>query len=64
MADTCAIIWDVLQPLEMKPPLSQERWLEISDNFCKKTNFPNCVCAVDAKQIRLLSPQLSGWVEI
>lgn len=60
VSETCSIIWEVLQPLEMKPPPSQERWLEISENFYKKTNFPNCLGAVDGKHIRLISPHHSG----
>lgn len=60
ISETCTVIWDVLQPLEMSPPSSQERWLEIANNFYKKTHFPNCVGAVDGKHIRLMTPQLSG----
>ncbi|KAJ8915449.1 hypothetical protein NQ315_003212, partial [Exocentrus adspersus] len=58
--ETCQAIWDVLQPLEMKPPSSKERWLEIADNFYERTNFPNVVGAVDRKHIRLISPMYSG----
>lgn len=58
--DTCEAIWDALQPLEMKPPSSKQRWIEISANFYKRTNFPNCLGAVDGKHIRLICPQFSG----
>nr|CAH7733263.1 unnamed protein product [Callosobruchus chinensis] len=33
----------------MKPPSSKERWLEIAENYYKRTNFPNCVGSVDGK---------------
>ncbi|KAJ8911470.1 hypothetical protein NQ315_015237 [Exocentrus adspersus] len=55
--ETCQAIWDVLQPLEMKPPSSKERWLE---DFYERTNFPNVVGAVDGEHIRLISPMHSG----
>lgn len=58
--ETCEAIWEVYQPLEMKPPSSKERWIEIAENFHKYTNFPNCVGAVDGKHIRLISPLHSG----
>nr|CAH7733261.1 unnamed protein product [Callosobruchus chinensis] len=44
----------------MKPPSSKERWLEIAENYYKRTNFPNCVGSVDGKHIRLISPLHSG----
>ncbi|KAJ8936208.1 hypothetical protein NQ314_012457 [Rhamnusium bicolor] len=44
----------------MKPPSSKERWLEIATNFYKRTNFPNCVGAVDGKYLRLICPTHRG----
>jgi hypothetical protein len=38
--DTCKVIWNVLQPLEMPEP-NKEMWLKKSE-FYKFTNFPNC----------------------
>ncbi|CAI6375883.1 unnamed protein product [Macrosiphum euphorbiae] len=32
---------------------SQEQWIDIANKFYKKTNFPNCIGAVDGKHIRL-----------
>lgn len=58
--DTCEAIWKMLQPLELKPPSSKERWQEIAENFYKKANFPNCLGAVDGKHLRLICPQHSG----
>ncbi|GBP40871.1 hypothetical protein EVAR_88932_1 [Eumeta japonica] len=34
--ETCTAIWEVFQPLEMKPPSSKERWLEIAENYFKE----------------------------
>lgn len=58
--ETCKAIWEVHQRLEMKPPSSKERWIEIADSYYRNANFPNCVGAVDGKHIRLISPQRSG----
>uniref|UniRef100_A0A1E1WJG3 DDE Tnp4 domain-containing protein n=1 Tax=Pectinophora gossypiella TaxID=13191 RepID=A0A1E1WJG3_PECGO len=54
--ETCEVIWDTLQPLEMKPPSSSQRWKKIAVNFYKRTKFPNCIGACDGKHIRLISP--------
>lgn len=58
--DTCEAIWRVLQPLELQPPSSAERWQEIAENFNSKANFPNCLGVVDGKHIRLICPLHSG----
>jgi len=35
-------------------------WLEISNVFYVKTNFPNCLGAIDGKHIRCKNPSNSG----
>lgn len=57
--ETCEVIWTTLQPEEMPEP-SKEMWLEISKVFFEKTDFPNCVGAVDGKHIRCRNPDNSG----
>lgn len=57
--ETCKILWDILQPIEMPVP-TVEDWLSIAEGFYKKTQFPNCVGAVDGKHIRLKCPNNSG----
>jgi len=57
--ETCVVLWDELQPIEMTPP-TEENWLEIAEGFFTKTQFPNCVGAVDSKHIRLQCPNNSG----
>lgn len=42
------------------PALSEEKWLEISKEFYDRTNFPNCLGAIDGKHIRILKPSKSG----
>ncbi|KAJ8973517.1 hypothetical protein NQ317_000445 [Molorchus minor] len=55
VTDTCEAIWRVLKPLELQPPSSKERWEEIAKNFHSKTNFLNCLGAVDGKHVLLLA---------
>jgi hypothetical protein len=35
---------------------SEKDWLHIANEFCEKTNFPNCLGAVDGKHIRICQP--------
>lgn len=57
--ETCDVIWKILQPIEMAAPNVQD-WLSISKGFFEKSQFPNCVGAVDGKHIRLECPKNSG----
>lgn len=57
--EICVVLWDVLYPNEMANP-TEENWMEIAAEFYKKTQFPNCVGAVDGKHIRVKCPPNSG----
>lgn len=57
--ETCAQLWNSLQPLEMADK-SEEDWKEIARKFYLRTNFPNCIGAIDGKHIRLQKPINSG----
>lgn len=52
-------IFKVLQPNYLKSP-SEERFLNISENFIERWNFPNCVGAIDGKHVRIRAPKHSG----
>ncbi|KAE9530124.1 hypothetical protein AGLY_011586 [Aphis glycines] len=54
--ETCEIIWTQLHPIEMAPPIT-EQWVDIAAGYFEKSQFPNCVGAVDGKHIRLECPQ-------
>jgi len=56
---TCQVIWAILQPTEMSQP-TNEKWIEISKQYYIKTNFPNCLGAIDGKYIRCKNPNNSG----
>lgn len=57
--ETCVVLWDILYQKEMAYP-TEENWLEIAAGFYNKTQFPNCVGAVDGKHIRVKCPPNSG----
>ncbi|XP_060881937.1 uncharacterized protein LOC132953562 [Metopolophium dirhodum] len=57
--ETCEVLWTILQPKEIVVPTMQD-WLDIAEGFYSKTQFPNCVGAVDGKHIRLECPPKSG----
>ncbi|XP_073444648.1 uncharacterized protein [Dendrobates tinctorius] len=56
---TCRALWDCLKK-EYIPQPTQERWLEIADNFQQICQFLNCFGAVDGKHIRIAKPIGSG----
>lgn len=60
MRETCKIIWSTLQPSEMPEITSKDQWLEIANVFYLKTDFPNCLGAIDGKHIRCKNPDNSG----
>lgn len=57
--ETCSTIWEVLAPVHMKKPTS-EQWLEVAEKFNTLWNFPNCLGAIDGKHIRIQCPHNSG----
>lgn len=57
--ETCEIIWTQLHPIEMAPPTT-EQWVDIAAGYFEKSQFPNCVGAVDGNHIRIECPQNSG----
>ncbi|XP_022177724.1 protein ALP1-like [Myzus persicae] len=57
--ETCQAIWINLHLIEMPAPTTEE-WVEISRIFYLKTNFPNCLGAIDGKHIRCKNPNNTG----
>lgn len=54
----CNAIWD--RCLRQNMPEITQLFEEISADFDKKANFPNCLGAIDGKHIRIRSPANSG----
>lgn len=57
--ETVKVLWEVLQPQHMPPP-STQAFLQISDDYMRLWNFPNCIGALDGKHIKIKSPKHSG----
>lgn len=55
----CRIVWNILKRLELSK-ITTELMEQIAQECEKKTNFPNCIGALDGKHIRILSPDHSG----
>lgn len=55
----CRALWTTLR-CEMFPAYTEDRWSSICEGFETKTNFPNCIGAIDGKHIRCIKPSLSG----
>ncbi|GFR76285.1 protein ANTAGONIST OF LIKE HETEROCHROMATIN PROTEIN 1 [Elysia marginata] len=49
---TYQVLWDVLQPLELKPP-TKDQWFKIARRFGDLWDFPFAVGAIDGKHIAL-----------
>ncbi|CAH1968889.1 unnamed protein product [Acanthoscelides obtectus] len=59
VSETCQAIWLALKDTEMPEP-TKEEWYQIADTFQEKTDFPNCLGAVDGKHIHCVKPRSSG----
>uniref|UniRef100_A0A1X7V6J5 DDE Tnp4 domain-containing protein n=1 Tax=Amphimedon queenslandica TaxID=400682 RepID=A0A1X7V6J5_AMPQE len=58
--ETCEAIWLTLGSEYVRAPSSKKDWLEISNEFEMRWNFPNCIGAIDGKHIIIESPDNSG----
>lgn len=52
-------IWEELKQVVMPEP-TEEIWEAVVDEFWEKTQFPNCIGALDGKHIRVKKPPQSG----
>lgn len=57
--DICIKLWDCLKQMCM-PEMDEDSWLRTANGFYQKTQFPNCIGAIDGKHIRVRKPQDSG----
>ena len=53
--ETCQAIWKQLVTRVMQPP-DETRWIQISDGFDAKWQFPNCIGALDGKHVDIQAP--------
>lgn len=57
--EVCLVIWETLHD-ECIPTRTPNMWQDISDGFLQKSNFPNCIGALDGKHIRIVNPTGGG----
>uniref|UniRef100_A0A8C5LW04 DDE Tnp4 domain-containing protein n=1 Tax=Leptobrachium leishanense TaxID=445787 RepID=A0A8C5LW04_9ANUR len=55
----CQTIWDTMRE-ECMPTPTDESWARIAEGFLDRSNFPNCLGAVDGKHVRIVKPLQSG----
>jgi hypothetical protein len=55
----CKAIWETLKE-ESFPELTEERWKQIAEGFQIRSQFPNCLGAIDGKHVRIRKPRMSG----
>ncbi|XP_068093678.1 uncharacterized protein [Hyperolius riggenbachi] len=60
--ETCEVIWEVLQPIVMPQP-TEQLWGDVAEEFAIRTQFPNCIGALDGRHIQFQMPPRSGSKE-
>ncbi|XP_050715779.1 uncharacterized protein LOC126998330 [Eriocheir sinensis] len=56
----CTAIYEVLQPIYMRVPTTQEEWRKVAAEFHRLWNYPNCLGSCDGKRILVAKPANSG----
>ena len=59
VSEICRALWECLKESYIPAP-TRESWMEIAKDFYGRTDFPNCLGAVDGKHIRIQMPPKSG----
>lgn len=57
--ETCKAIVDELMS-EFMPPPTEEKWIQIANEFWNMWNFPNCLGALNGKHVVIQAPCNSG----
>ena len=59
--ETCKALWNVMAENGfLSVPSSSKEWLDVSQDFERRWNFPNCVGAIDGKHIIIQCPSRAG----
>ena len=58
--EVCQALYEVMGPIYLSTPKTQEEWFKLSEKFEVQWNFTNALGAVDGKRILLQQPQNSG----
>lgn len=57
--EMCTALWDALHKEQLPSP-TMIRFLEISNEYYKRWNIPNCIGAIDGKHVNIKQPPNSG----
>ena len=60
IAETLQALYEVLEPVYMKPPASHIEWLKIAKEYEELWNFPMCIGSLDGKHVVIEAPPNSG----
>ena len=60
MYAVCCILWKVLQKEFLPFPTTSDQWRNISLQFWRVWQFPNCLGAIDGKHVVIQAPKNSG----
>jgi hypothetical protein len=55
----CKGIWNCLKATDI-PEKTEDDWVSIDKDFYRRSQFPNCIGAVDGKRVRIKMPTDSG----
>ena len=58
--ECCEAIYQILGPVYLKTPNTEEEWSRIANLFERRWNFPNGIGAIDGKRIIIQQPHNSG----
>ena len=60
LKEVCDTIYDVLSPIYMQAPSTENEWRHIADDFEQQWDLPHCIGAIDGKHIGIDCPKQSG----
>jgi len=58
--EVCDALWTTLSPVYLKPPSSEEDFLEVAKGFEKVWDLPHCIGAIDGRHMHIKAPPNSG----
>ncbi|XP_075742364.1 uncharacterized protein LOC142796168 isoform X3 [Rhipicephalus microplus] len=60
VSEVCQAIWDVLGPIYVALPSTQNEWSKVARDFEMRRDMPHCLSAIDGKHVIVECPENSG----
>ncbi|KAH7938891.1 hypothetical protein HPB52_002130 [Rhipicephalus sanguineus] len=60
VSEVCQAIWDILGPIYVALPSTQNEWSKVARDFQEKWDMPHCLGAIDGKHVNVECPANSG----